>query len=402
MKRVTRSASRQLGPSKKPRLARDPSIVEIIELSDSDNDLPMRPAPKRVHSQPGSSRKTSQTFGKQDAEMLADAGASTSRSSHCAANQRDGQVPLFLPGSDDERHAVHPPVSVAQNVPDAPCAHPQPLPPEPASEPVNPIDGHIARVLEIVPDVQPNHALSLIEQLMQSQPENVVEFVLHALFENPSYPKVDKKGKHKRDEPDDDPNARASPKPRIDYASKARVYNCGPHYFECSLVSNWVRSRHLYYSRHLQGQLMMDFPRIPKPHIRSRLLANQFYAPTYLLLAEELKKEPLPFKLKSTNSVVSKGKARQDPEFDKEREWVLLRLTELAAERDAALAASAHEQECLDNGEGIECGCCFSEYPFVRANWLSLPTISDFLTGPDDSVSRSSPFLQFLHDVLCF
>lgn len=110
---------------------------------------------------------------------------------------------------------------------------------------------------------------------------------------------------------------------------------------------------------------MTDFPRIPKPHIRSRLFDNRFYAPTYLLLAEELKKEPLPFKLKVTNSVVGKGKGKQDPGFDEEREWVLLKVAELATERDAALAAAANEQEYQDNGEGIECGCCFSEYSFV-------------------------------------
>jgi TRIAD3 protein (E3 ubiquitin-protein ligase RNF216) len=114
---------------------------------------------------------------------------------------------------------------------------------------------------------------------------------------------------------------------------------------------------------------MTDFPRIPKPHIRSRLFDNRFYAPTYLLLAEELKKEPLPFKLKSTNSVVGKGKAREDPEFDKEREWVLLKVAELATEHDAAFAASVNEQEYEDSGEGIECGCCFSGYPFVCAQF---------------------------------
>lgn len=115
---------------------------------------------------------------------------------------------------------------------------------------------------------------------------------------------------------------------------------------------------------------MMDFPRIPKPHIRSRLFNNRFYAPTYLLLTEELKKQPLPFKLKTINSVVGKGKAREDPEFDKEREWVLLKVVELATEQDVALATSVNEKEYEDNGEGIECGCCFSEYPFVCVQFL--------------------------------
>lgn len=110
---------------------------------------------------------------------------------------------------------------------------------------------------------------------------------------------------------------------------------------------------------------MMDFPRIPKPYIRSRLFGNRFYAPTYLLLAEELKKEHPPFKLKTINSVVGKGKTREDPKFDEEREWVLLRVVGLAVEQDAALAVSVNEQEYEDNGEGIECGCCFSGHPFV-------------------------------------
>lgn len=246
----TRSTGRKSGPSKKrSRLAVpacEPSIVEIIELSDSDNDLPMRRPLKKIRSRSGPSQSTSSaalTFGKPNAEILADAPASASGPSKHVARQEkqaDGG-PLFLPSSDDEAHP--PSLPVAQDVPDAPFPHPQPLSPEPsapAPAPINPIDEYIARVLEIVPDVQPTHAFALIEQLMQSQPENVVEFVLHALFENPSYPKVDKKGKHKRDESDGDHNTRASPRPRVDYTSKERAYNGGPHYFERSLVSNLV------------------------------------------------------------------------------------------------------------------------------------------------------------------
>ncbi|KAG9309994.1 hypothetical protein JVU11DRAFT_10028 [Chiua virens] len=355
MARHTRSASRQPGPSKKrPRLAhlaREPSVIEVIELSDSDNDVP---APSKTHVQPGPSQTTSGAsvgFGKPNTEMLADNAASVSGSSQHAARpeQQGDRAPLFLPGSDDGHEVV---VSVAQDIPDATLVDVHPLPEPPAPQlpaPIDPFDDHLVRVLEIVPDVQPAHASLLIEQFMQSQPVNVVEFVIHALFENPSYPKMDKKGKHKRDEPDDDSDRRGSPKLKVDYTRKDRVYNCGPGYFERSLE-----------------QLMTDFPRIPKPHIRSRLVDNRFYASTYLLLAEELKQEALPFKLKSTNSVVGKGKARQDPEFDKEREWMLLRIAELAGERDAALATSVNEQEYEDNGAGIECGCCFSEYPFDR------------------------------------
>ena len=254
MARRTRSASRQPGPSKKrPRLAlsaREPSIVEIIELTDSDDDLPMRVAPKILQHNQGSSRPTPATsnaalaFGKPNPEILAAPGPSE----HVARREQHGDArPLFLPESDEEQHVIHPPsLPVAQDVHDAP-PHPQPVPPEPvaphAPAPADPIDEYIVRVLEIVPDVQPTHVLSLIEQFMQSQPGNVVEFVLHALFENPSYPKVDKKGKHKRDESGGDPNVRGSSKPKVDYTSKDRVYNCSPHYFESSLVRNFAELR---------------------------------------------------------------------------------------------------------------------------------------------------------------
>ena len=257
MARRTRSASRQPGPSKKrPRLAppaREPSIVEVIELTDSDDDLP---APKRPHHQPGPSQPTPATaapnFGKPSG-ILADAPPpAPGPSQHVMRREQQGDgAPLFLPASDDEQHVIRPPpVPVAQDVPDAALAHPPPPPPEPAAPqapaPVDPTDEYIVRVLEIVPDVQPTHTLDLIEQFMQSQPGNVVEFVLHALFENPSYPKVDQKGKHKQHEPDGDPIVRGPPSPKVDYTSKARVYNCGPQYFDCSLVSYSVELRSLF------------------------------------------------------------------------------------------------------------------------------------------------------------
>lgn len=252
MTRRTRSASRQPGPSKKrPRLAapaREP-FLEVIELTDSDNDIPVRRSPKQIRREPGPSQpspsKTSNaafTFGKPRSEMLADAPASVPGSSqHAVRPERLGDGgPLFLPGSDDEQRAIHPPpVSVAQEVFDAaPAHHPQPLPAAPQAPAL--VDEYIVRVLEIVPDVQPVHALALIEQFMQSQPENVVESVLQALFENLSYPKVDQKGKHKRNESDGDPNVRGLPEPKVDYTSKERVYDCGPHYFERSLVRDCV------------------------------------------------------------------------------------------------------------------------------------------------------------------
>ncbi|KIK93205.1 hypothetical protein PAXRUDRAFT_829200 [Paxillus rubicundulus Ve08.2h10] len=364
--RRTRSASRQPGPSKKrPRpTARKQAPMNtkvIIELTDSEDDKVHR---KRVstrknrsqrehepHVAPSMIQNGASSSGKLG--ILSDAGPASTAvvASGSSLPRRGGRYdPLFLPGSDDERALVEVlPVALPPDA--APPEPPTPKAPLVVPPPVvDPVGEYVVRVIEVVPDAQPAHILGLVEQFMNTQPRNVVEFVLHALFEDPSYPKVDKKGKRNRDEPEGDENTRAVPKPRIDYANKEREYSGGPHYFEISLE-----------------QLMMDFPRIPKPHIRTRLLDNHFYAPTYFLLSEELKRDCLPFKLKSTNSVVSgKGKSRQDLEFNKEREWVLLKAQELATGNHVVSADELHEEEYEDNGEGIECGCCFSSYPFDK------------------------------------
>lgn len=74
----------------------------------------------------------------------------------------------------------------------------QPIPPTPADAPlpadpaplINPVDKAIALVLEIVPDVQPEHLLKLVTENLEKFGDNVHEAVLHALFEDPAYPKV--------------------------------------------------------------------------------------------------------------------------------------------------------------------------------------------------------------------
>lgn len=60
-----------------------------------------------------------------------------------------------------------------------------------------------------------------------------------------------------------------------------------------------------------------------------------------------------------------------DTEFDQERAWIL----EQIAKKDLELAEAINEEEYEDSGGGIECGCCFSTYPFVR-HLLSARSIS--------------------------
>lgn len=112
---------------------------------------------------------------------------------------------------------------------------------------------------------------------------------------------------------------------------------------------------------------MLDFPYIPKPHIRRTLLDQHcLYAPTYIFLAEEKRGAVLPYVPKTIPSratVKGKRKALHDPEFEKERDWINSRVPDGTAENTVA----HDEEEYVDSGDGIECGCCFSDYPFVSS-----------------------------------
>jgi len=69
---------------------------------------------------------------------------------------------------------------------------PTPLPPpSPAQSPQDIMSRHIAQVLEIVPDVDPNHCASLVAT-HQHLNESTVEHILHILFEDPNYPRAKK------------------------------------------------------------------------------------------------------------------------------------------------------------------------------------------------------------------
>ncbi|KZT20220.1 hypothetical protein NEOLEDRAFT_1172659 [Neolentinus lepideus HHB14362 ss-1] len=183
---------------------------DIIEITDSDSDLPqaMRRRSPAIKNKSGpfpSKAGPSRGPATQDAH---EAGSSShnagkqNRSSRVPPGERP--FPLFLPEDDglDLTNAVpktdepHPP-------------HPTPSPPAwptPALEKVNDVDlipACLAQVLEIVPDVEPAHAVLLIEQVSEikkkkgegAELRNVVEVVLHNLFESGDYPKVDRKGK---------------------------------------------------------------------------------------------------------------------------------------------------------------------------------------------------------------
>ena len=108
---------------------------------------------------------------------------------------------------------------------------------------------------------------------------------------------------------------------------------------------------------------MNDFPELPQGHIYVKFNAhNQLYAPTFLYLRTEHRKPgavPAASPSKDKKKKKGKGKAaqRSDPEFERERAWLIRKLVD-----DAANGLVTVEE---DEGEGFECGCCFSSYPFV-------------------------------------
>ena len=128
-------------------------------------------------------------------------------------------VPLFLLDEDL-------PVTVHSSK--TPIPHPTP----------DLIDVHIARVLEVVPDVQPEHVRTLLARHINTHKDGLVAFVLHMLFEDSNYPKVDTKGKRKREEVvdvDNQESERAKTRIKIDYGSKNRPPG-GVLYLEIALV----------------------------------------------------------------------------------------------------------------------------------------------------------------------
>ncbi|KAH9942854.1 hypothetical protein B0H21DRAFT_511019 [Amylocystis lapponica] len=361
----------QMPPRTRSGKQRAPPVPDgdVIELTDSEDDKRVQPPPAKRANPP---RRVKAPV------------AGPSRVNKEPIEVKDNPPPLFFPDPEDD--AVAPPVQrVATPPPAAPPPLDQPVPwlqappaapvpaepvpllepdpdpfvPAPAGAPgsllevkVDPLDGYITQVLEIIPDVRTSYVLELVERLLPTHGEGVVENVLHTIFENPLYPREDKKGKGKRKhdeteaaEGDAEARARASPKPRVDYGNKDRQRPAG-----------------LHYTLHALEQLYTDFPQIPVSHVRAAWAHhNGLYAPTHLFLREEAKHPELPYKRKHAGrSAKGKGVARTDEELEKEKAWLALRLQDAEGS-----AGPAPTEEHEDEGE-IECGCCFTSYPFDK------------------------------------
>lgn len=362
--RVTRNQSQQPGSQKRRLQPPAPSRrgEEIIEITDSDSEPEHKlvsPDKRRLvetHAVPGPSNLP--VIRAPLDGLLAGAAPPAARSSQTPLRKdRIASAPLFY--SDDEDPELQQKLMLMQQldippVPVLPLAPlPQlPQPSEPLAEAQAPTAACVARVLEIIPDVEPAHVLGLAVHFIHNPVnagQNVLELVLHSLFENPNYPKVDRKGKRKRTEDDPEGAARGQPAPKIDYSATDREFKGGLHYFELALE-----------------QLMVDFPYAPKPYLRTQLLKCRFYAPVHLFLAA--KRDPPPYYPKSLPSRVSgKGREKHDPEFEAERQWLLQQQNASASTDVQPLPDPTNDDDaCEECEDGIECGCCFSLYPFDK------------------------------------
>ena len=85
----------------------------------------------------------------------------------------------------------------------------------------------LAQVREMIPDVCPDHVRALLDQHKAAYPSDIVNFVVHTLFENKSYPKIEKgKGKAKSSTPDE-----------VDYTSTTRNVKYSRSYYSLARVS---------------------------------------------------------------------------------------------------------------------------------------------------------------------
>ena len=93
-------------------------------------------------------------------------------------------------------------------------------------------------------------------------------------------------------------------------------------------------------------------------------MVENHYAPAYLYLLQH-GASPISVLPVAPNPGKGRGKARSksshyDEEFMKEHTWLVQTL-----ETRQGLPVPDLTSEHLEEGEGLECGCCFTTYPFV-------------------------------------
>ncbi|KAG8984634.1 hypothetical protein FRB90_005194, partial [Tulasnella sp. 427] len=254
--------------------------------------------------------------------------------------------------------------------PDAPV-HPEPPERQPSQnaqpdDEVDPvahaeevISAHLASVLAVIPDVEPDYALGLINERMASagMADDAVEAVINQLFDS-SYPRIEKKKRKRDSDAAGGSNDQAQgedkdeKKGRIDWMNLDRP-SPGGSYIKLVLV-----------------RLQIRYESTPYFSVRDVMRANNnLYYPSFFLLRELDHASPF---WKKTPTPRSKGKGpHTSPEFDVERKAVLDALDAaqqpgfIAEGQESPASGSKQIEEEEEEVEGgIECGCCFASYAF--------------------------------------
>ncbi|KXN81173.1 hypothetical protein AN958_05888 [Leucoagaricus sp. SymC.cos] len=270
-------------------------------------------------------------------------------------------------------------------------SNPTPAPPPLLEAPEQTISRYIAQILEIVPDVDPGHLSTLVSTHYPDHKNGTIERVLHILFEDPKYPRVQNgksvdKGKRKADGP-----SGARPKKKRKsvvvaedeelWMSVEKPFVGGVNYHDLAL-----------------NQLQQDYPLLPKPYLRDQLSHHKgFYAPTFFYLrllitrisSGEILHQDMPYVPRKTlyrPSAKGKAKVLEDAEFDRELAWVRQKVqgdeeggSDNTNAKGGAEAANddvdddddeGDEEQMESDGEdeenGLECGCCFSKFRFEK------------------------------------
>ncbi|KAG6853213.1 hypothetical protein C0991_006116 [Blastosporella zonata] len=383
-------------PNTRAKLKAAPSNIPVIELTDSDDD---QPSAHRV-SRPKST--TNAIAGPSNIHRLTQQLGNASSVENIPSRRKEtparGTEPLFLSSDEENKpprghvarartpmvlapfplklnmdvdadeaiasvdqgeqqaHVPNEPTPEWEVILDLDIPHIQPKSEQEPEVALDPTSVITARVIEIIPDVEPDHLLALITAHTVAHPDQdvntVVELLLHALFDDPTYPKVDRLGKGKRKLVQEET---PSKKVKLDFRDKMRPYRGGEGYREMAV-------------EHLQ----IAFPYVPRPYLRAIIAQhNGHYAPAYLFILEQEKEgKELPY-VKRATPYRPKGKSKDVPDVPElvaELRWVAEYLEGGSESKsdDAKEIVEESDGECEAEDGGVQCGCCFSFYRFVR------------------------------------
>lgn len=339
--------------------------VEIIELTDSDSDEIPVASTSRFAAGPSRSIPSTIASGNNEPHR------------HTPALRTDNPVTAAIIPQREP--------TLASRLPTIAALGPGPATLEDGSgagsSKTNPLDQLLASVIEIVPDVDPDHVMSLYTSKCgtvegATGPTGLLEAIVFTLLENANYPKKKTELKRKRrEEPETSTAGPSTSKKRkvvmkMNVATKDRPRIYSLSYY--NLCVNW---------------LGIKFPYLRKPFITKTLSKHHnFYAPTfvYLKTLQNAGAIPASHMKKSRTKAVYTEPIENNVEFQREFQWCADWQPGKSGEIEYTVEPGADsgpnpnpdeepstqednqeeniESEECEEGEGMECGTCCSTY----------------------------------------